>query len=67
MIIKEFYVKTEPNGTPIVAAEILFETDEFNNLPTLYAEHSLALCDKGEKIGKVFAFVGGEWVPQEQE
>ena len=62
MTIKETYVKTEPNGTPAVAAEIYYKTSE--SLPTIYAEGSIAYCYDGADKGKIYIYDGSTWVEQ---
>lgn len=62
MTIKEFYVKTSPNGTPAMAVEIWYKSDE--TLPEGYAEGSIAYCYDGADKGKVYIYDGTAWVEQ---
>lgn len=63
MTIKEFYVKTTPNGTPEIAVEIWYDSDN-DTLPTNYAESSIAYCYTGTDKGKTKVFDGSTWVEQ---
>ncbi len=62
MTIKEFYVKTSPNGTPAMAVEIWYKASE--TLPNGYAEGSVAYCYDGADKGKVYIYDGSAWVEQ---
>lgn len=62
MTIKEFYVKTTPNGTPEIAVEVWCKSADTK--PTGYAEGSIAYCYEGADKGKTFIYDGTTWVEQ---
>ena len=60
-ILKEYYVRTEPNGVPVSAVDVAYATGD--DLPTNYA-FGIALCTSGDDKGKVKIFDGSSWNEQ---